>query len=241
MNNLLKTSPFFIFLAVMMICSMVAFAAPANYSLFGDASLISPGNNSVTAARLNSEGSLPDPTYGGVNLSIPEGLTFANFDTLSADYYITAGDCGGGSPRFQVNVKDPNKGNASKNIVADIGPLPNYTGCTTNTWVNSGNLLDSTKLIDTSQVGGTFYDSYSTALANYGTYEVTGIQLVVDGAWAVSPTVQTILVDNIVVNNSTATFESANSCKNDRWRSPLMPQVFKNQGECVSYYAKGGQ
>lgn len=221
-------------------CAVVAAAAPANYTLFGDASLVSPGNNSQTAARLNS--GTTGAGYGGVDLSIPAGLTFADFDKLSTDYKITAGDCGIGSPRFQINVIVDPTTNTTKNIFVYIGPYPNYTNCTLNAWINSGDLLETGNYVDTSQLsGGTFYQTYDSAHAAFGGYEVTGIQLVVDAGYAFTSG-QTVLVDNIMVNNTLTTFESANSCKNGGYLTyTSAPGPFTNQGQCVSYYAKGGQ
>jgi hypothetical protein len=207
-------------------------AAPAPYSLFGDAQLSSPGNNSPTAASLTTVGT---NSYSGVDFNIPSGLTFADIEKLSTDYKITMGDCGSGSPRFQVNVLDPNTG-TEKNIFVYVGPAPNYSGCTTQDWVTTGDLLESANLIDTSQIGGGFYQSYADAEAAFGSYEVTGIQIVADG-----PN-QTILVDNVMINNTTFTFESASSCKNGGWQSfSTAPGPFTNQGQCVSYFARGGQ
>src|SRR6185503_13199213 len=101
---------------------LTAMAAPAPYSLFGDAQLTSPGNNSPTAASLTTNGT---NAFSGVDFNISSGITFADVEKLSADYKITAGDCGLGSPRFQVNVIDPNT-SAVKNIFVYIGPAPNY-------------------------------------------------------------------------------------------------------------------
>jgi hypothetical protein len=78
----------------------------AGYTLFGDAMLVSPGNNSPTAAQTRSDAATP-PNYGGVDFNIPAGLTVADLNKLSTDYMFTEGSCGGGSPRFQVNVTTP--------------------------------------------------------------------------------------------------------------------------------------
>jgi hypothetical protein len=131
--------------------------------------------------------------------------------------------------------------NASGNIQIYVGTEPNFT-CASSEWLNSGDLLENGKTVDTSQLGGTFYDSYSNALANYGSYEVTGIQAVVDSGWKTAPANQTIRIDNVYINGVKYTFESANACKNGGWEkfNEIQPGRFKNQGECVSYFAKGG-
>lgn len=240
MNRFRRT--LFFATAFALLCTSVAFgkkAAAGAYELFGDAALVSPGYNSPTAARLTS--GTTDPFYGGVDLGVPSGITFADLEKLSTDYKLTAGDCGGGSPRFQINVLDPATQQV-RNIFVYLGPAPNYTGCTPNVWQNTGDLLEAGRTIDTSQLGGTFYDTYEHALATYGSYEVVGLQLVTDAGWSQSGGVQTVVVDNIMVNNTIFTFESADTCKNGGWQQFTgAPGPFKNQGQCVSYFAKGGR
>lgn len=229
-----KASIVAIFIAIL---SVAVFAAATNYSLFGDAELVSPGFNSATAAQLRSD---PNGTnYGGVDFNVPAELTVGDLDILSTDYKFTAGSCGGGAPRFQINVTD---GTNTGNIFVYIGPAPNYTLCPQNVWANTGNLAAPTNLVDTSQLpGGTFYDPYAAAQTRYAAYTITGIQLVTDGSWFFNGT-QTVLADNVKINNVTVTFESANSCKNDGYQQfTSSPGPFKNQGQCVSYFAKGGQ
>lgn len=121
-----------------------------------------------------------------------------------------------------------------------IGPPPNYTGCAINTWLNTGNLVGG--LIDTTQLGGTFYDTWANAVASYGSKTVTGIQLVADAGWAFTDGTQTVVVDNVQINSTTYTFESAASCKGGGWQNfSSAPGPFRNQGDCVSYFATGGE
>lgn len=200
------------------------------YELFGNASLVSPGHNSPTGVKLESAGTYPDPTaFGGVDFAVPSGLTIADLDYLGTDYN---GPCGGGSPRFQVNVIDPND-NQVKNIFVYLEP------CSTG-WTNTGNLLDATDNVDATQIGGAFYMPYGTVQTLYGAYQVVGIQLVVDASWMFGT--QTDLFDNVMVNTALYTFESADTCKKNGWTLYSgAPGPFKNQGQCVSYFAKGGQ
>lgn len=176
------------------------------YALFGNASYVMPGNNSGRAVQLTSFGFT---TYSGIDFGVPAGLTFANITSLSTDYNFTHNSCGGGSPRFQINVVS---GVNTYNINVYIGPPPNYTGCTENMWLNTGNLVDPTALVDTSQLpGGNFYDTFADADSKYGTLSVTGIQLVADGGWFFMDQTQTVLVDNVVIDGSITTFEVPSS------------------------------
>jgi len=208
--------------------------AAGGYTLFGDATLVHPGNNSPTAAQLRSSSQAPG--YGGIDFSIPAGTTFADIQNLATDYNFTAASCGVGAPRFQINVD-------GVNAFVYIGPPPNYTGCPPNAWVSTGNLATPAGFIDTSQLpGGNFYDTFATAYVKYGSHLVTGIQLVTDGGYAFPGGTQTVLIDNVMINNTTYTFESAQSCKDGGWTQfTSAPGPFNNQGDCVSYFASGGK
>ncbi|HEY8825276.1 MAG TPA: hypothetical protein VIP07_10350 [Candidatus Limnocylindria bacterium] len=202
-------------------------SAASGYSLFGDATLVHPGNASNTAVQLSSVGA----TYGGVDFDTPSGMILSELQNLSTDYKFTSGSCSLGSPRFQINVD-------GHNIFVYIGPPPNYTGCTEGVWLNTGDLLEAALFVDTSQLpGGTFYDTWAGALVKYGSHAVTGIQLVADSG------TQIVLVDNVMINSTTYTFEPAptkDSCKKGGWESfTSSPGPFKNQGDCVSFFANG--
>ena len=212
-------------------------SAASSYSLFGDADKVHPGNASNTAVQLRSAST--GAGYGGVDFSTPTGLTVPQLNALSTDYKFTDGSCGGGAPRFQINVD-------GKNIFVYMGPPPNYTDCPANVWAATGNLLTPASLVDTSQLpGGTFYDTWAAAQARYGTSLVTGIQLVTDAGWMFGT--QTVLVDNVTINGTTYTFEdgvlnSKDQCKDGGWMDfTSAPGPFKNQGDCVSFVATGGK
>ena len=174
--------------ALLVLPGTPAVAAPT-FNLFGDATLISPGHNSTTAAQLRSNVSGSGMAFGGVNFATPAGMTLSQVTNLSTDYMFTAASCGGGSPRFQINID-------GKNIQIYLGPPPNYTACAQNIWTGSGNLVTLASLVDTSQLpDGMFYDPWSSALAKYGTHAVTGIQLVTDSSWFFGAT-QTVVVSD---------------------------------------------
>lgn len=249
MNRFTKKTSVFATIAVLALFCTGAALAAAGYSLYGDAELVSPGNASPTAAELSSV--CPGGpsacfvsgggfTFSGVDFTIPAGMTVNDLLNLSTDTQYTAGGCGGGSPRFQVNVTN---GINSGNIFVYLGAPPSYNGCALFAWTSSGNLVTPISLVDTQQLpGGAFYDPYASAQIKYGTYQITGIQIVADGGWAVPGNNQTVQVDNVAINNQVTTFESADSCKKGGWEQfTSAPGPFKNQGQCVSYFAKGGQ
>lgn len=206
--------------------------AATTYTLFGDATIV-PLGNPGNAAQLESN----DPGgFAGVDFNTDTVTTLNDLANLATDYNFTENSCGGGSPRFQVNLD--NGAGDTGNMFVYIGPPPNYTLCPANVWTNSGNLVTPASLVDTSQLdGGTFYDPYANALVNYGDYTVTGIQLVADGEWAFTGN-QVVLVDNVQINADIVTFETKESCKNGGWQDLTDDNgnPFKNQGDCVSYF-----
>ena len=219
----------------------------ASFTLFGDATLVSPGHNSATAVQLRSIATTSSAaTSGGVDFATPAGMTLSQLTNLATDYEFTMASCGGGAPRFQINID-------ARNIFVYLGPYPNYTGCAQNIWTSSGNLVTAGSFVDTSQLpGGTFYDTWSSALTKYGNDFVTGIQVVTDSGWFFGATAtQTVLVDNVMINGTTYTFESTtgggggseggrfSQCKNGGWKTfTSAPGPFKNQGQCVSHFAR---
>lgn len=216
--------------AALLVASGPASAA-GGYTLFGDATLTT-GDNSPTGVQLRST---VGGGFGGIDFAVPSGMTFSQVQTLATDYKFTAESCGGGSPRFQINVD-------GVNAFVYIGPPPNYTGCPGGVWADTGNLAAPTSFVDTSQLpGGAPYDTFASADLKYGGDTVTGIQLVADGSWFFNAT-QTVVVDNVQINDTTYTFESAASCKDGGWENfTSLPGPFKNQGDCVSYFATGGK
>jgi hypothetical protein len=136
---------------------------------------------------------------GGVDIAVPAGTTFSSLTALSAQFQLQTGDCGGGSPRFQINVD-------GKNVFVYLGPSPSFTGCAAATWIDSGNLVGTSDAcrVDTSQLaGGTQCSTWAAAVTLLGSHTVTGIQFAVDGGWKQTGKVQTVLVRSITVNGTT--------------------------------------
>jgi hypothetical protein len=192
------------------------------WSLFGDAQVINqpvalssvcttfpnafgPGGCLGTDAPPNSF------TFSGASYKVPKKLKFSDILELSTMFDRTDDDCGAGSPRFQVRLDLNGNGvddgsPTDGNIFIYLGPYPNFTGCAPG-WQSSGNLIQNTELrFDLTQVGGTFYDTYATALALHANKRVLGISLVVDSGWNGPATgedgEQTIPVANTSVNGN---------------------------------------
>jgi hypothetical protein len=134
-----------------------------------------------------------------IDFSVPAGLKLSDLTALATQFNVTDDSCGGGSPRFQVNVD-------GKNVFVYLGPSPNFTGCTPNTWLSSGNLVGTSDQcrVDTSQlISGTQCTTWAAALAALGSHAVTGIQLTVDSGWFFSDKEQTVLVRSVTINGNT--------------------------------------
>jgi hypothetical protein len=136
-----------------------------------------------------------------------DALPFNQITVLKATYSFTQGNCGGGSLRWQVRVDmlgnngdptptpcdpddptcvpPPGPEDDDRNVFIYYGDHPNFTNCTTGANNQSGvNLLTLTDLrFDTSQVGGTFYDTLANANSLVGTKQVASASLVLDSGW----------------------------------------------------------
>jgi hypothetical protein len=129
-------------------------------------------------------------------------MTFNDISVLKANYAFTTGNCGGGSLRWAVtfdinndNDTDPENGSFNdRSIFIYYGGYPNFTDCTSGANNQSGvNMIGLSDLrYDTSQVGGTFYDTYANAQALVGgsggaepvpAMRVVSVTLALDSGW----------------------------------------------------------
>jgi hypothetical protein len=216
----------------------VAWAAAGSFSLFGGATT---ANGTVKLVSNTSNGPTNDDA-SGIAYTPSGPLTVNNLSNLSATLEGTS-ECGGGSPRFSVTLQ------SGKSIFVYVGDTPNFTSCSAG---DTGNLIDDQDLrVDTSQIGGTFYDTWANAKVLAGGQTVTEIDFVVDSGWFFTDKSQEVLVKSVTVNGDTypgATSVTSptdkDECKDDGWKtfknadgSPM----FKNQGDCVSFVATGGK
>lgn len=205
MNKKLLILPVLAIMSAMLLTS--AYARNGPWSLFDSAVFVKVTDHPPNpwAVNLTSTWDPVHSTYtdGGVAFQSPNNkMTFADIYALGTDYKALVGGIGGGSLRFQIHVNNTVL-NKEGNVFVYIGPYPNFVE-SPNGWETTGNLITATdNRYDTSQVGGTFYDTYTGALALVGTWKVLGISLVADSGWFFPPTnyVQQILVDNVMVNN----------------------------------------
>jgi hypothetical protein len=182
------------------------------WSLFGTATAVRTGQApNPWAVRLTSQGFA---TFGGIDYTNPSGpMKFDDLYYFGTDFAVVAFTgigCGGGSPRFQLNIDTDGNGSFNGNVFVYIGMPPSFSPCDTvppGEWQTTGNFVGTppTELrYDTSQIGGTFYDSYDGTRIKlntlYPNHQILGIQLVVDGGWSQPGDTQTIDVDKVIVN-----------------------------------------
>jgi len=226
--------------ALALFAATAAFAlhSPEHYSLFGDSAYTS-GNASARGVHIVSDAA---PGFGGVSYGVEAGTTFADLATLSSDFRVEADDsCVGGSPRVSIGIDTTGDGVRDGSIFAYFGTDSGGAPCVPGTWQNSGDFLEVGRLLDTSQLGGTFYDTYANALADYGSYGVTSISVVVDASWAAADSEQAADIDNTLINSTLFTYEipvatDKEQCKNGGWMNlaDANGNPFKNQGQCVA-------
>ncbi|HEX6625913.1 MAG TPA: hypothetical protein VF064_19510 [Pyrinomonadaceae bacterium] len=155
----------------------------------------------------NGEEPIPDDDFSFLSFEPDGELLFNQLTTLKATYSFIEGNCGGGSLRWQVRVDilgnngdptptpcdpddptcvpPPTPADDDRSVFIYYGDHPNFTNCTTGANDQSGvNLLTLTDLrFDTSQVGGTFYDTLANANSLVGTKQVASASLVLDSGW----------------------------------------------------------
>ena len=191
------------------------------WSLFGTATPVKTGEKpNPWAVRLTShlDTTTGNITFGGVAYQ-PRPGTF-QFDDVyyfGTDFKIVTGDCGAGSPRFQLNIDTNGDGTFDGNIFVYIGPSPAFTACDplqTIGWQSTGNLVGNNDpcRYDTSQiVSGTQCNTYNgtqTVLSAFPNHQIIGMQLVIDSGWwppfAITspPQTQVIDVDKVIINQS---------------------------------------
>ncbi len=178
-----------------------------NFQLFGKAQNLTGGLAPGGSVHLTSQcTTYPDCPYtniteSGIDYMPNVPLKFNQMTDLSTDFRIDGGDCGGGSPRFEISIDTDGDGVSDGNIFVYIGPQPNFVNCVWG-WQNTGNLTDITNTglrYDLTDLRGSFFVTYTDALALLGDYNVLRVRLVVDGGWT-TPRGQAVDVDNFRVN-----------------------------------------
>ncbi len=155
----------------------------SSFKLFGDAAYLKfHEDGEVKVLQLSSVIGNPNG-YSGVYLKVGDKMTLADLTLLSAEFNLQSGDCAGGAPRFSVTFEG-----LSGHLFIYVGDAPNFNcggSSKFGVWQQISNLITSPdKRFDTTQLGGTFYDTFSDAEALAGSHNILYISLVVDAGWA---------------------------------------------------------
>lgn len=156
-------------------------------------------NGVATLVSNTSVANTPADDFGYIQLPLPAGLTLAQITELSAEYNVTNDDCGGGSPRFEINY------GTNQNMFVYFGPSPTFMGCTADTWLSTGNVVGTADAcrVDTAQLSpGTQCSTWAAALALKGTQPINYIRVVVDGGWKFADGEQTVMLRNVKLNGA---------------------------------------
>lgn len=163
-----------------------------------------------------------DNDFAYMSFTPSPSLLVNQISTLSTDYSFTLGDCHGGSLRWQIRTS------ATQALFIYYGAYPQFgnggvNGCTPTstlgTYQSGTNMIGLPDLrYDTSQYpGGTFYDSYTHAMALIGGLPVMRTSLVIDSGWQNADLTgtgdgsgnQRLNVSNTTVNDNAYQFVSA--------------------------------
>ena len=192
------------------------------------------GGTTIANGQATLVSNLTSP-YSYLSFDDMNGQPVDSLHELSAD--VLSATWGGGSPRFSVEVSN---GTTTKDIFVYLGDPPNYTSGTA---TDTGNLLDADvngARVDSTQVGGPFYGTWSdatTAASESGYGTISDVSFVVDGDWAQSSGSQTVVLDAATINGVVYDFTAAakSDCKDGNWQT----LGYKNQGACISSVETG--
>lgn len=143
-----------------------------------------------------NENTTNDYSYLSFTPALPP--VFSEITNLSAVYSFSQGNCHGGALRWSVRMSP------TQSVFIYYGAHPNFVDCTTALPTSNQSGLNMIGMADarydTSQVGGTFYDTYANALALVGSLPIVRASLVLDGGWAGD---QVMTLGNVTVNTNT--------------------------------------
>jgi hypothetical protein len=156
---------------------------------------LSSGLGPFTFESIGSDAST-DNDYSYASFTPSSTLLFKDVSSLVANYSFTLGNCHGGSLRWSVRVIP------TQSVFIYYGDLPNFTDCTTSSQSGTDLIGLSDARYDTSQVGGTFYDTHAGAVALVGDMPIVRASLVLDSGWGGN---QRLTLTSATVNDNTFT------------------------------------
>src|SRR5215212_5328159 len=151
-----------------------------------------------------------EPQYSFASFTPSPALAqLSDLTNLSAIYDFTTGDCHGGALRWTVRIDTQDNGPGDDPAVyIYYGSPPAFDSCDAANGQSGQNLLAAPSVLrfDTSQLGGTFYDTWTDALTLAGNHDVTRASLVLDGGYLGD---QVVDLTAATVNDNTLTMPSS--------------------------------
>jgi hypothetical protein len=179
--------------------ALVGTAASANadtFTTYGDV-VSTPAGFVAT-----SDGAPTAIGYAGLELQLSPQISLSSITQLSADYTMTIGTIGGGSPRF--TIFDPSFNSAYVYFGTPVGG-GTFTDPNSGSTGNYANLLSSDLRVASNGFGGIFdgntYETWAQFVAASGTVDVSYVTLDVDGSFSQPGNIQQALLNNFTVNN----------------------------------------
>ena len=134
--------------------------------------------------------------YSYLSFTPSASLLFSQITALHAVYTFTQGNCHGGSLRWSVRLSP------TQSVFIYYGDYPSFADCTTSSQTGVNLIISPDLRFDTSQFpGGTFYDTYTHAVALLGSTPVIRASLVLDSGWGGDQVITP--VQNVTVNGNT--------------------------------------
>ncbi len=160
----------------------------------GSAGLVTVGSAKVAQLTSHHYGD------GLVSVGFPNGSTFGQLTNLSTDYNMTVGACGGGAPRYQIDLQPPGDSNPADGVSLYVyfGTAP-YGGCPSGGPQTEANIIGGTApqwFIFGGGFNSNLIYTYSQIDAMVGSYSLLDAQIADDGGWSQTGDTQTVQVMN---------------------------------------------
>jgi len=146
-----------------------------------------PGGQPLFGANGTFEDGSQSNDFAFLKFTPTGALPFTDLAQLAANYAIIQNACQGGSLRWQVSVDTNGDSSSDGAVQIYYGAPTSFVDCTTVPQTGTNMIGQSDVRYDTGQVGGTFYDTYASALTLVGGANVLRASLVVDSGWVGCP------------------------------------------------------
>jgi hypothetical protein len=184
--------------ALLLLPASAALADESGFRYFGSAGKSSdPQNPANDVVRIQTSAS--PPVAGGVSRRLGDKVPDLD-NQLSVKYFMQAGTCQLGSPRYQLAIDTDGDGNSNGNAFGYLGLTPSFICPTaTNNWEYE-DLTDADLEWDITQFGGPFYNTWDQVEAFFVAFPN---HKVLRGALVQDPYDMTAFYDNITIGNGT--------------------------------------